>query len=220
MRINKEHNERKTEILDSAERLFYSKGFNKCTVNDILDEIGIAKGTFYHYFASKEDVMDAIIQRYMDEVHENLAAAKGSESGSFEERLFGIFQAMGVQSQIGKVDLDQLHKVENTLLHQKILNRMISVMTPVLTEVIKDGVDAGVWRCSYPEQYMQIFLAAALTLTDEGIFQLDELSQPKLIEALITMLEKMLDATEGSLVSVYVSHMNQTQGENHELAYH
>ena len=50
MRQVKDHYERKNEIIDVAEVLFYSKGYESCTINDILKEVGIAKGTFYHYF--------------------------------------------------------------------------------------------------------------------------------------------------------------------------
>ncbi len=46
MRIIKEYEERRKEILETAERLFLTKGYTKTTVNDILKEIGIAKGTF------------------------------------------------------------------------------------------------------------------------------------------------------------------------------
>ncbi|TKH46201.1 helix-turn-helix transcriptional regulator, partial [Bacillus cereus] len=67
MRIVKEYEERRKEILETAERLFLTKGYTKTTVNDILKEIGIAKGTFYHYFKSKEEVMDEIIMRIIKE---------------------------------------------------------------------------------------------------------------------------------------------------------
>ena len=55
MRIVKEHDERKNEIIDTAERLFAQKGYEQCSVNDILSEIGIAKGTILNslYFSSK-----------------------------------------------------------------------------------------------------------------------------------------------------------------------
>lgn len=65
MRIIKEPEERKTEILDTAEHLFITKGYGKTTINDILKEIGIAKGTFYYYFKSKEEVMNAIVLRFV-----------------------------------------------------------------------------------------------------------------------------------------------------------
>lgn len=66
MRITKEHDERRNEILDTAEKLFYTKGYTKTTINDMLQEIGIAKGTFYYYFKSKEEVMHAMIERIVD----------------------------------------------------------------------------------------------------------------------------------------------------------
>lgn len=63
MRIVKEHDERKNEIIDTAAELFLDKGYDQCSINDILNSIGIAKGTFYHYFKSKEDVLDAAVNK-------------------------------------------------------------------------------------------------------------------------------------------------------------
>ena len=63
MRIVKEHDERKNEIIDTASHIFAQKGYDKTSVNDILNAIGIAKGTFYHYFKSKEEVLDAVITK-------------------------------------------------------------------------------------------------------------------------------------------------------------
>ena len=54
MRVVKEAEERKNEILDVAERLFGEKGFDNTSTNDILEEIGIARGTLYYHFKSKE----------------------------------------------------------------------------------------------------------------------------------------------------------------------
>ena len=66
MRVVKKHDERRNEILDAAEKLFAGKGYMKTTIMDILQEVGIAKGTFYYYFKSKEEVMDAVAMRYID----------------------------------------------------------------------------------------------------------------------------------------------------------
>ena len=63
MRVVKEANERKNEILDAAERLFGSKGFDHTSTNDILKEVGIARGTLYYHFSSKEEILDAMIER-------------------------------------------------------------------------------------------------------------------------------------------------------------
>ena len=57
MRIVKEASERKNEILDVAERLFYERGYDNTSTNDILAEIGIARGTLYYHFKSKDYVI-------------------------------------------------------------------------------------------------------------------------------------------------------------------
>ena len=203
MRTIKDYDERRNEILEAAERLFNIKGYEKCTVNDILKEVNIAKGTFYYYFKSKEEVMDAIVTRY-----KNVAVFRAEEvlrmNMSPQEKLMHAFMAMQIKDKVDTDMLDELHKTENALLHQKTLNQMISAISPVLVKIIEEGIEKKVWSCRYPLEYMQIFLASALTLTDEGIFELGADSQMKIMAALISMLEKMLSVPEDSFMKLFM----------------
>lgn len=200
MRITKEYDVRKNEILDTAQRLFYMKGYEKCTVNDILKEISIAKGTFYHYFKSKEEVLDAIVSRDTDIVIERANEVLKLDNIKPEEKLMHAFMAMQIANQMDNDTLNNLHKTENVLLHQKILNQIVTIMAPILVTIIEEGIEKKVWKCRYPLQYMQIFLVASLTLTDEGVFEMDSDSQMKVMAALISMLEKILEVPEDSFM--------------------
>lgn len=91
MRIVKEHEERKNEILDTEEILFEEKGYDKCSVNDILNRIGIAKGTFYHYFRSKEELLDAIIDRTAERMVGKARTVSKEEGLSPEDKILKIF---------------------------------------------------------------------------------------------------------------------------------
>jgi len=204
MRITKDYDERKNEILDASERLFHTKGYEKCTVNDIIEEVSIAKGTFYYYFKSKEEVMDLIVTRYIDIVISRVNEIIKKDDISTEEKLLLAFMSMRINNQVESYILDEMHKVENALLHQKTLNQMITDMAPVLAKIIEEGIEKKAWSCRYPLQYMQIFLASSLTLTDEGIFELDTDSQMKVMPALISMLEKMLDVPEDSFLQLFM----------------
>ena len=62
--MRKEAEERRNEILDAVDELFGQKGFDGTSTNDILEKVGIARGTLYYHFESKEDIMDALIDRY------------------------------------------------------------------------------------------------------------------------------------------------------------
>lgn len=208
MRITKEYDERRNEILDVAEKLFHEKGYEKCTVNDILKEVAIAKGTFYYYFKSKEEVMDAIVLRYKEIILCRAEKVLKKIDISPEEKLMHVFLAMRINDKVDSDMLSELHKNENALLHQKTLNQIVTAMAPILVKVIEEGIEKKIWRCRYPLQYMQIFLVSSLTLTDEGIFELDADSQMKVIAALVSMLEKMLDVPEDSFMQVFVQNWN------------
>lgn len=209
MRVIKEYDERKKEILDTAERLFRIKGYEKCTIMDIIEKIGIAKGTFYHYFKSKQEVLDAVVLRYVDIIRNNAEEILLIENINPVEKLMRAFMAMKVTNQIDKDLLDNIHKVENALLHQKVLNQLVTTMTPILVKVIEEGIEENIWSCKYPLEYMQIFLVASLTLTDEGIFELDSDSQMSIIVAMISMLEKMLSVPEDCFMKLFMENFGK-----------
>lgn len=209
MRVIKEHDVRKNEILDMAEKLFRIKGYEKCTIMDIINEVGIAKGTFYYYFKSKEEVLDAVVLRYVDIIRNNAEEIILIENMNPVEKLMRAFMAMQVTNQIDKDLLDNMHKVENALLHQKVLNQLVTTMAPILVKVIEEGIEEKVWSCKYPLEYMQIFLVASLTLTDEGIFELDSSSQMSVMAAMISMLEKMLNVPEDYFMKLFIENFGK-----------
>lgn len=197
MRIVKEHDERKNEIIDTAARLFVTKGYEKSSVNDILTAIGIAKGTFYHYFKSKEDVLDAVIGKTAGQIAEKVRKVAENPALTPEEKVMYVFLATRVEGESEELMIEGMHKAENALMHQKSLVAMVNVLNPILTDIIEEGVQKGVFVCAYPEEYMQIFLASTNTLLDEGIFQVEAQKRQKLFDVLILLLEKMLGVEEG-----------------------
>ena len=94
MRIVKEATERKNEILDAAAVLFMKKGFDNTSTNDILDAVGIARGTLYHHFKSKEEVMDALIDRQMEKILSAARQAAADLSVPVEERIIRTITAL------------------------------------------------------------------------------------------------------------------------------
>lgn len=206
MRIVKEHNERLEEILDTAQRLFSEKGYGKCTINDIINEIGIAKGTFYHYFKSKEEVLNAINDRITAKILERVRVVSRDETLSSENKLLKIFLSLNASEEIEEGLVEEMHEPENALLHQKMLASAVALVSPVLADVVKEGIEKGDFVCEYPEEYMQIFLTSAMTLSDGGIFQLEKEKQQKLFCALISLLAKMLGRDENDFLEKVKGH--------------
>ena len=204
MRIIKDYDQRKSEILDTAERMFQEKGYTICTINDIIKELDIAKGTFYYYFKSKEEVLDAIVLRIKEGIRKRGDEIVNNNDLIPEVKLMMVFMAMSTEEKVNNDMLNELHKTENALLHQKSLSSIVAVMTPLLVKIIQEGIKKQVWKCKYPLEYMQIFLASSLTLTDDGIFEIESNSKLTIMMALISMLEKMLEVTEGKFINMFV----------------
>lgn len=208
MRIVKEHDERRNEIINTAARLFGEKGYEKCSVNDILNAIGIAKGTFYHYFKSKEEVLDAVIDRTTEMIVERVRAVAENDALAPEDKLLQVFMSMKVENQMEEGLLEEMHKSENALMHQKSLVSSVNALVPILTKVVEEGMQKGEFVCEYPDEYMQIFLTSAVTLMDDGIFQIEPERKLMLLVALISNLEKMLGVPAGKFTSRAQEYMN------------
>lgn len=87
MRITKEPEERKQEILDTAMRLFYEKGYEKTSMTDIAKAIGVAQGLCYRYFPSKEALFDSAIDQYAGKLAENFTIPQGTKALSLKEMI-------------------------------------------------------------------------------------------------------------------------------------
>ena len=199
MRIVKEYEERRKEILETAERLFITKGYTKTTVNDILKEIGIAKGTFYHYFKSKEEVMDEIIMRI---IKEDVAKAKVIVSNPNIPVLEKLFRVLIEQSpKSGDVKdkmIEQFHQPNNAEMHQKSLVQSIIHLSPVLTEILEQGIEEGIFSTSYPQETIELLLSSAQVIFDDGLFQWKPEEMMRRAKAYIKMMEVSVGAKEGS----------------------
>ncbi|SME50912.1 HTH-type transcriptional repressor KstR2 [Bacillus mobilis] len=199
MRVVKEYEERRKEILETAERLFITKGYTKTTVNDILKEIGIAKGTFYHYFKSKEEVMDEIIMRI---IKEDVAKAKVIVSNPNIPVLEKLFRVLMEQSpKSGDVKdkmIEQFHQPNNAEMHQKSIVQSIIYLSPVLAEILEQGIDEGVFSTPYPQETIELLLSSAQVIFDEGLFEWKPEEMMRRVKAYIKMMEVSVGAKEGS----------------------
>lgn len=201
MRVVKSAEERKGEILDVAEQLFAEKGYDNASTNDIIKEIGIARGTLYHHFSSKEEILDAIVDRM---INRSIAAARTIVKNNtipLLERIAGAFLTLNIDSGAGAEVLEQIHKPQNALLHQKSQEKLIREVVPMIAELIEEGNRCKMFHSKYPAEAAEMIIVYSNTAFDK----MSELPQEKMkdkIEAFIYHTEKILGAKEKSLEAV------------------
>lgn len=199
MRIVKEAGERKNEILDVAGRLFAKKGYDSTSTNDILEEIGIARGTLYYHFKSKEDILDAMIDRMMGQMLVQAKALAGQKEIPVQRRLTMIIQALQIRGGPGDEIMEQIHKPQNALMHQKIQNRLLTELNPLLTGLIEEGIAQGICQTDYPSEVVEMTLLYVNTVFDDLTVHSEEERRRK-IAAFIYNLERLLQMEKGSML--------------------
>jgi len=202
MRTVKEPEIRKSEILDTAEKLFTVKGYEAATINDILETVQIAKGTFYYYFKSKEDVLDGIVKRQIDAGLEKAQAIAADPKLGVEEKLLSVILAQKPKKTVKKKVLPVIHKPANALLHQKILSEYVLRLSPILTGIIQEGIAKKVFNTPYPKEITEILLSAGLVIFDTAYFHWTQEEQIQRITAFIYTIERLTGAKQGSLAQL------------------
>ena len=199
MRIVKEAAERRNEILDVAERLFCTKGYDQTSTNDILSEIGIARGTLYYHFSSKEDILDAMIDRILDEIVRRASRIALDESVPVLERMTQTILASNVDTKTGDMILEQMHKPQNALMHAKMQERLLKQLIPLFTKLIEDGISQGLMQTADPEDTIEMLLLYANTVFDDAIAY-SEADKKKKALAFLNNTEILLHMEKGSLL--------------------
>ena len=201
------------EILDIAEHLFETKGFDNTSTNDILNEIGIARGTLYYHFKSKEEILDAIIDRLTKQLLEKAKEFVKQEDVPLSQQLTLIMLELNVScGNFNHKVLEQVHKPQNALMHQKIQAHLLSELTPLISTLIKEGIAQGIYQTDYPEEVAEMLFLYANTIFDDLIAHSKEEKQKK-AAAFVFNLERLLKMEQGSMKVVVNSIFQNAENE-------
>jgi AcrR family transcriptional regulator len=198
MRIIKEPEERRNEILDAAEQLFASRGYDAATVSDILAAVNIAKGTFYYYFKSKEDALDAIVERRISYGIAEAEEIVKKQGPSVYEKFLAVIMAQKPRSQIQEAFNSVLHESGNVKFHQKVLTETVLRLSPILQSLVEEGIQQGLFSTSYARESVELLLASALVVFDDGFFHWTEAEIASRIPAFLEAMERILGAKPGA----------------------
>ena len=198
MRIVKDAEERRNEILDVAERLFCTKGFDNTSTNDILTEIGIARGTLYYHFKSKEDILDAMIERLTNQMVEKASVIALDESIPVLERLTGTMLSLNVDNELGHMVMEQVHRPQNALMLQKLEHMLLGRVNRLITRITEDGIRQGIMHTDYPAEAVEMLMTYSYTAFN-SLNQYSEEEEQRKIMGFVYHAERILGMKAGAL---------------------
>ena len=192
---------KKEFILDVAEKMFIEQGFDQTSIAQILDATQIAKGTLYYYFTSKEEIMDAIIERWIERSFEQVRIWVEQKQLPILERLMGALASLNMQKD-GQELLDHLHAPQNALLHEKTNQILLSKVPEILYPLFQEGFQTGEMQTTYPYESIEMMLTYSLQIFNSSFQTLDQAEKNHKIQAFIYLLEKIFQTKEGYFSSL------------------
>jgi len=171
MRVVKEHTERKIELLNKAEDIFFHKGYEATSVANIIDAVGIAKGTFYYYFRSKEELLDQIVERQSERIDEMIDPIVSDTQMKALDKFNSLFSSIGHYKAENRSVFIVLTRVlysdGNILLLHKMTRSRIKIVAPKLAKIISQGFYEGSFNMCSANHTAEMILHMVTFLGDE-----------------------------------------------------
>lgn len=164
------HAAKRDEFVEAGQRLIQTKGYEHFSIEDLLSEVGASKGAFYHYFDSKQALLEAVIDRMADA---GLAVVQGvveDPTLSAVEKLSRYFSGIGSFKTERAEFVLQLMKVwysdDNAMARERFRRLVFERVTPQIARIIRQGVAEGTFTLSEPDQMAHIVLSLILDASE------------------------------------------------------
>lgn len=202
------HNNKKSDlILDSMQRLMQKKDTRSISVSEIAKEAGIGKGSIYYYFKSKEEIVDAVIERsYSDAIRKakELVQTPGLDAQTKMEIIFQTCRDSSMELSRQEAG-SYMELQQSALLHQQYIYIMIRNLHPILADIIRQGNQEGTITCCSPEEVAEIVLIILTIKFDTYLSNADAAQTQKTLDVFTYMLETSFHIEKGRLDYIWAN---------------
>lgn len=201
---------RREAILATAERLFYAKGYENTSVQDIIDEMGFSKGGFYHHFESKLALLEAICEARTSEMCERIKACVAGAEGAATGKLNALLGGMPIwrNDNAGFVTLmiRIAYRESGAVIREKMQECQVQHMQETMEAVLTEGLRTKEFFVSNTSGTAKLLLRLVMQMTDEiALVLADGENEERMQEEVLARLSVYREAIERILIAPYGS---------------
>lgn len=156
---------RRAEFIQAAMRLFAEQGLDDTAVSDIVAAAQVAQGTFYLYFQSKADVVNAVVADISEQIVEGVEEIADEEGTPALDKVLRMCEALLSVVSDDTALLEFFHRPGNEAFHDRVSRDAVLLLVPVFERVIVQGCEEGTFKISHPDDAAR-FIAALQDVTD------------------------------------------------------
>lgn len=159
--------------------------------------------------------MDALIERYSVRLLGAAQEIAADKSIPVVDRIIRVVMALNISGgSSSKEIMEHIHKPQNALMHQKIQRVIINGVTPILTGIIREGIEQGLFSTPFPYECMEMVVTYANTVFDDDMVQMTNEERASRMQAFVFNAERLLGAQSGSLMHVMQMFGDSSGGSN------
>lgn len=184
-----------TEILNAAEPLFYSKGYYETAISDIAKKMGVAQGTIYYYFKSKEEILEAIINRELTNFIAKAQRMIHSHEIPLDKKIQVVIQTL-LQSLFHQEGLTLEYLYNDRTIHflDKLSRQGDRLLAPLLLEIIEEGNREHYYQAAQPQAVVNIILV----IMDSLIHAIYQKIPAEILDYQFKLAEKLIETALGA----------------------
>ena len=153
---------RREAFLDAAQRLIQTKGYEQMSIQDVLDALETSRGAFYHYFESKLELLEAVVERFADVALTAVSPILNDPTlpalRKLERVFAGIARFKAEQKNLILALIDVMNSDGNALFREKLRRLSASRLWPILTAVVRQGVEEGSFTTDKPDETARVIM--------------------------------------------------------------
>ena len=195
---------KRSEILDAAQQLVLTKGFQQMSIRDILDELQISSGAFHHYFSSRGALLNALIERIQGAVAAQMLPLINDPRLTALQKLQGFFDTLDQLRRAQQATIATVAPVwytdDNAVVRLRVQEAVVKQRAPLLVEIVQQGLREGVFTTAHPDQVGEVLLALLQAMGDTHarllLAYMQDRDAPRCIDGIVTTHAAYMDAVE------------------------
>lgn len=196
-----QNNQKRDLILNAMQTLMNNSNAQSISVSEIAKVAGIGKGSIYYYFKSKEEILEAVIERSYSFAIEKAKALVDTVGLSALKKMEIVFHTCRDSSlELLRQETGSFFEVQQTaLLHQQYIRIMTRNLRPILADIIRQGNEEKTMYCKSPEEAAEIALIVLLIKMDSQLNEQSKEQIQKTLDVFSYMLETSFGIEKGGL---------------------
>ena len=191
MRVTKEPEIRRAELIEAARQLFDKNGIKNTQVSQIVEKVGVAKGLFYYYFKSKDEIVNEVVDLVMSELKEaSLKILADTQLTFYQKTSEFVALYMHMIDQFSGDEEENLDSMLEIISHNPIAQDANELLQAQLEWLIRQGVREGHLTIAYPEETVRVLIFGLLAQSRKRLLSMEQV---------ITIVEQTMHLPTGSL---------------------